>query len=208
MPKAAPANSALLVVDMPNGFCHPDGSFSRLGYACEGGMKAVEKAALAVADARAANVPVIFTRHQFRPGRVDQVLNPTSRNADLAAVDSLAAGSWDADVIDVFGCGSDTLYVDKTRYDAFLWTSLDPLLRGLGITDLVVCGVVTNVCVESTVRSGFMRDYRITLLADCCAARTGRLHELGLEVMGEYEFATVTTLSDGFAFAARADAAA
>ena len=73
--------------------------------------------------------------------------------------------------------------MDKVRFDAFQWTSLEPLLRGLNINDLVVCGVVTNLCVETTIRSAFMRDFPVTLLADCCAAQTRRLHELSLEVL-------------------------
>jgi nicotinamidase-related amidase len=96
---------ALLVVDMQNGFCHPDG-----GEAC-----------------------------------------------------------------DELGCGPDDLVVDKVRFDAFQWTSLEPLLRGLGVTDLMICGVVTNICVETTARSAFMRDFPVTLLEDCCAAKTRRL---------------------------------
>ena len=90
------------------------------------------------------------------------------------------------------------LTVDKVRFDAFLWTSLDPLLRGLGVTHLQVCGVVTNICVESTVRAAFMRDYRVTLLGDACAAQTARLHYLGLEVMGSVGLATVVSLADGY----------
>ena len=50
------------------------------------------------------------------------------------------------------GCGPQDLAVDKVRFDAFQWTSLEPLLRGLGVDDLVVCGVITNLCVETTIR--------------------------------------------------------
>jgi ureidoacrylate peracid hydrolase len=124
-------------------------------------------------------------------------------SGDLAAMGGLAAGSWDAAVVDEFGAGPDDLYIDKARFDAFLWTSLDPLLRGLGTESLVVCGVVTNICVESTVRAAFMRDYRVTLLADGCAARTTRLHDLGVEVMGSCGFASVAAVADGFDVGAR-----
>lgn len=84
------------------------------------------------------------------------------------------------------------------RFDAFLWTSLDPLLQGLGVDHLVVCGVATSVCVESTVRAGFMRDYSITLLEDCCAARTTRLHEIGVEAMRDVGFASIAAIGAGF----------
>ena len=88
--------------------------------------------------------------------------------------------------------------VDKVRFDAFQWTSLEPLLRGLGVDELVVCGVVTNICVETTVRSAFMRDFPVTLLADCCAAKTRRLHELSLEVLSSYRLAQIESITAGF----------
>ncbi|MGH3194821.1 MAG: cysteine hydrolase family protein [Streptosporangiaceae bacterium] len=137
---------ALIVVDMQNGFCHPDGSFSRIGMGLEGAEAAV-------------------------------------RNAD---------------VVDELGCGPEDLVVDKVRFDAFQWTSLEPLLRGLGVGELIVCGVVTNLCVETTIRSAFMRDYPVTLLADCCAAKTRRLHELSVEVLTSYELAEMARIGDGY----------
>jgi ureidoacrylate peracid hydrolase len=189
---------ALLVVDMQNGFCHPDGSFQRIGRGLEGAMDAVANAAVAVGQARAAGVPVVFTRHVYRPGRFDEGLALTRNSSELAGVDGLAAGSWDADVCDELGCGPDDLVVDKVRFDAFQWTSLEPLLRGLGVTAVMICGVVTNICVESTARSAFMRDFPVTLLADCCAAKTRRLHELAIEVLSSYELAQIASVTDGF----------
>ncbi|HVT68062.1 MAG TPA: isochorismatase family cysteine hydrolase [Trebonia sp.] len=188
---------ALIVVDMQNGFCHPEGSLPSLGLGLAGTDAAVRGTATAVAQARDAGVPVVFTRHQYRPGRADEGQRLTELSRGLAEVGSLAAGSWDAAVIDDLGARPDDLYIDKVRFDAFLWTSLDPLLRGLAVDSLAVCGVVTNICVESTVRAAFMRDYRVTLLADCCAARTPRLHDLGVEVMASCGFASVANVGEG-----------
>jgi len=197
----SPARSALLVVDMQNGFCHPDGSLPGLGMALADVDRSVRQSAVAVEQARRAGLPVVFTRHVYRPGRADEGQNLTAMSAQLADVDGLAAGSWDGGVVDELGWTPADLTVDKVRFDAFLWTSLDPLLRGLGVTHLQVCGVVTNICVESTVRAAFMRDYRVTLLGDACAAQTARLHELGLEVMGSIGLATVVSLADGYQLA-------
>jgi ureidoacrylate peracid hydrolase len=188
----------LLVVDMQNGFCHPDGSFDRLGRGCEGAMDAVRTAAVAVGQAREAGIPVVFTRHVYRPGRPDEGRALSRNSPDLAEVDGLAAGSWDAEVCAELGCGPDDLVVDKVRFDAFQWTSLEPLLRGLGVTCLMICGVVTNICVESTARSAFMRDFAVTLIEDCCAAKTRRLHELALEVLSSYELAEIASIGRGF----------
>jgi nicotinamidase-related amidase len=189
---------ALLVVDMQNGFCYPDGSFPRIGRGLEGAMEAVENAALAVRQARRAGVPVVFTRHVYRPGRPDEGVALIGNSPELAGVDGLAAGTWDAAVCDELECGPDDLVVDKVRFDAFQWTSLEPLLRGLGATSLMICGVVTNICVETTARSAFMRDFPVTLLEDCCAAKTRRLHELSVEVLSSYELAEIASVSRGF----------
>jgi len=191
-------NRALLVVDMQNGFCHPEGSFARIGMGLEGAEVAVRNAAVAVAQARRTALPVVFTRHLYRPGRADEGWALKQNSPALAGIDGLQAGTWDAEVVDELGCGPADLAVDKVRFDAFQWTSLEPLLRGLGVDELAVCGVVTNICVETTVRSAFMRDFPVTLLADCCAAATRRLHELSLEVLAAYRLAEIASISEGF----------
>jgi nicotinamidase-related amidase len=189
---------ALLVVDMQNGFCHPEGSFPKIGRGLDGAMEAVANAAVAVGQARAAGIPVVFTRHRYRPGRPDEGAALIRNSPELAGVSGLAAGTWDAGVCAELGCGPDDLVVDKVRFDAFQWTSLEPLLRGLDVTALMICGVVTNICVETTARSAFMRDFPVTLLADCCAAKTRRLHELSVEVLSSYELAEIASVADGF----------
>jgi ureidoacrylate peracid hydrolase len=194
------ALKALLVVDMQNGFCHAGGSFAKMGLRPEGAEAAVRNAAVAVDRARRAAIPVVFTRHVYRPGRADEGPSLIENSPELAALNGLAAGYWDAEVVDELGCGPEDLVVDKVRFDAFQWTSLEPLLRGLGVSELVVCGVITNLCVESTVRSAFMRDFPVTLLADCCAARTRRLHELSIEVLTSYALAEIASVSEGFDF--------
>jgi nicotinamidase-related amidase len=202
VPEVDKVTAALLVVDMQNGFCHPEGSFARMDMGLEDGDAAVRNAAIAVKQARRAGVPVVFTRHVYRPGRADEGRALKANSPALAGLDGLAAGSWDAEVMAELNCGPDDLVVDKVRFDAFQWTSLEPLLRGLGVTDLVVCGVITNICVESTVRSAFMRDFPVTLLTDCCAAKTRRLHELSVEVLSSYQLAEIAAITAGFEFSA------
>ena len=197
-------NRALLVVDMQNGFCHPEGSFTRIGMGLEGADEAVRNAAIAVEQARGAGFPVVFTRHLYRPGRADEGLALKQNSPALAGVDGLEAGTWDAEVVAELGCGPSDLVVDKVRFDAFQWTSLEPLLRGLGVDDLVVCGVVTNICVETTIRSAFMRDFPVIMLADCCAAQSRRLHDLSVEVLSAYRLAQIESVTAGFKVTAAA----
>ncbi|WP_037074632.1 cysteine hydrolase family protein [Pseudonocardia spinosispora] len=201
--------TALIVVDVQNGFCHPDGSLPTLGMPLADVDRAVTQSAAAVAQARELGIPVVFTRHVYRPGRADEGASLIGMVGNrLADVGGLAAGSWDGDVVDELGWTSEDLTVDKVRFDAFLWTSLDPLLRGLGVDQLLVCGVVTNICVESTVRAAFMRDYRVTVIGDACAAQTPRLHDIGLEVMGGIGLAEVVSLADGYRIGGLSEVAA
>ncbi|MFC0112470.1 cysteine hydrolase family protein [Kibdelosporangium aridum] len=193
----ARSDSALVVVDMQNGFCHPEGSRPRAGRGLTGVAAAIANTALAVRRAREARVPVVFTRHVFRPGFADLGVLQTQHAPPGIG---LLAGTWDAEIVDGLGFREDDLVVDKVRFDAFLWTSLDPLLRGLEVTKLVVCGVSTNFCVESTVRSAVMRDYPVTVLDDCCAGFTSRLHTIGIEVMRDCGFARMESVTAGFAF--------
>jgi ureidoacrylate peracid hydrolase len=185
-------------VDMQNGFCHPEGSFTRIGMGLEGADEAVRHAAIAVGQARRGGIPVVFTRHLYRPGRADEGRALKQNSPALAGLDGLQAGAWDAEVVAELGCGPRDLLVDKVRFDAFQWTSLEPLLRGLGVDELAVCGVVTNICVETTIRSAFMRDFSVIMLADCCAAGTRRLHELSVEVLSAYRLAEIAQITDGF----------
>jgi ureidoacrylate peracid hydrolase len=198
LPRLDPKEVGLLVIDMQNGFCHPEGSFTRIGMGPEGADDAVRHAAIAVGQARGAAIPVVFTRHLYRPGRADEGRALKQNSPALAGLDGLQGGTWDAEVVAELGCGPRDLTVDKVRFDAFQWTSLEPLLRGLGVDDLVVCGVVTNLCVETTIRSAFMRDFPVTLLADCCAAQTRRLHELSLEVLSSYRLARIESITASF----------
>ena len=100
---------ALIVVDMQNGFCHPDGSLPRLGMSLPGADAAVSAAAAAVQQARRAGMPVIFTRHQYRPGRGDEGRRLSELSSGLAGLNGLAAGSWDAEVMADLGLGPDDL---------------------------------------------------------------------------------------------------
>lgn len=189
---------ALVVVDMQNGFCHPEGSYPRIGLGPEGAEDAVRNAAVAVRQARDAGIPVVFTRHLYRLGREDKGPRLIRDTPAVSQMNGLCSGSWDAEVVADLEWRPDDLTVDKVRFDAFQWTSLEPLLRGLGVTNIMVCGVVTNLCVETTVRSAFMRDFPVTLIEDCCAAKTRRLHRLSVEVLSSYELAEIVSIGRGF----------
>lgn len=94
-------------------------------------------------------------------------------------------GNLGADWVDGLGPnGSEReLCVDKHRYSAFIGTRLDQLLRSNGIRTVVVCGVATSGCVESTIRDAFMLDYYVVVAGDACGDYEQARHEATLSKM-------------------------
>lgn len=179
---------AVLVVDMQNGFLHPSGSLASRGQVIADSSDLIERVCKVVGQARAAGVPVIYTRHQFRPNLVDAPPALVARYPQGAA--PLVAGSWDAAIVDELSPTAGEVVIDKNRYDAFLHTETDMILRSLGAARLMVAGVVTNMCVESTVRSAEQRDFEVVVVSDGCGAYDPALHHASLTSMAA-GFATV-----------------
>ncbi|MCW2541978.1 MAG: hypothetical protein JWN95_3703 [Frankiales bacterium] len=186
-------DSALLVIDMQNGFVHPEGSLPAIGMGMPNIDKVVAENAAVIEASRAAGVPVIYTRHVYRAGMLDL----PNRMVDMlpAGFELLERGSWDADVHDDLAPVAGDVIIDKNRFDAFLYTDLEVQLRALGIKRLLVTGVVTSVCVESTVRSGHQRDFEMYVASDCVSAPVEQ-HQAALDVMAAI-FAKVMPWRDG-----------
>jgi ureidoacrylate peracid hydrolase len=87
------------------------------------------------------------------------------------------------------------LHVTKHRYSAFFGTTLDSILRARGIRTVVVAGLTTDVCVSSTARDAFQREYHVITLADCTAELTQERHESGLQTLAA-NFGNVCTSDD------------
>jgi ureidoacrylate peracid hydrolase len=187
---------ALLIIDMQNSFCHPDGvMYDALGQPLFEIDETVKATAAAVAAARAAQVPVVFTRHQYRSGHVDfGPLFPQFRDL-LLAKQGLLARTWDADIIDDIELSPSDLVVDKARLDAFYNTSLDTLLRSMGIARIAVAGVITNACVETSTRAAAMRDYEVTVLSDCTTSGQEQHRAMSLKCLEAYHIASVHPFS-------------
>ncbi|MFB6174132.1 MAG: cysteine hydrolase family protein, partial [Halobacteriales archaeon] len=153
-----PARTALVVVDMQNGFCHPDGSL----YA-PASEEAIGPVADAVERARAAGVQVVYTRD----------VHPEEQFEDAHYYDEferwgehVLEGSWEAEIVDDLEVREEDHVVEKHTYDAFQGTELDGWLSARGIDDLLFCGTLANVCVLHTAGSAGLRDYRPVLVED------------------------------------------
>ena len=168
----APDWAALLVVDVQNDFCHQDGLLGRLGFDLAPIRTAVRALTGFVEQARAAGLPVIFTRMEHEPSSNSSAW--THRNAHRRA-DACVAGTWGAELYRVAPAPGEPVIV-KRRYSPFVGTDLEVMLRAAERRSILGAGVSSNVCVESALRDAFMRDYHVVLVEDCAAAFTESEH--------------------------------
>lgn len=175
------AKSALLVVDMQNFFLDPESPT----FTC-GGLAIIDNIKSLIQMYRESNLPVIFTRHVH----------------DREGIDAGIMKWWwegmcientpESEIIEEIAPLPNEKVILKHRYSAFYNTDLEVYLRGLKIEDLVITGIMTNMCCESTARDAYYRDYRVFFLADA----TGSVNE-------EMHFASLLNLSFGFAYVTR-----
>jgi len=170
--------SALLVVDMQDFFLDPVSP----SFTC-GGLAILPNLHTLIAAFRIAGRPVIYTRHGHHPDHLDS---------------GIMAWWWEGMCIE--GSPESEIHRDiaplpgekvilKHRYSAFYNTDLETVLRCLKIEDLIISGIMTNMCCESTARDAYYRDYRVFFPAD----GTGSINE-------EMHLASLLNLAFGFAF--------
>jgi ureidoacrylate peracid hydrolase len=165
----AAETKALIIVDMQNGFLKHDGFMEKSGLNIEQCIAAVGPNVKVVAACREAGIPIIFTRYTLRPDYKDGGLLGAIYPG-MKDMSAMVVGTRDWEIIDELAPQPGDSIVDKQRYSAFYMTNLDVLLKALGTTLVVVTGVTTNICVESTVRDAFFRDFKVTVLEDCVGA--------------------------------------
>lgn len=188
--KVDPSQAAVIVIDMQNAFCAPGGSVGRKGQDTSMCREMAPNLLRFLADARQASVPIVWIRLSLDPTfeTTPNYVEQRSRRGSPIVCDP---GSYDEAFIEGFGPAPGEHLITKCRYNAFFGTNLDTVLRSLGRQSLIVTGVGTNVCVESTVRDGFMRGYYIIIPRDCVATSNRDLHRNSLESMDRY-FGEVT----------------
>src|SRR5207248_780442 len=185
-----PARSAVIVVDMENDFAAKGGMFDRAGVDVSGAQKAIGPTAKVLAAARQAGLKIIYLKMGYRPdlsdlGATDSV-NRTRHlkfgvGQKIQAPDGresrvLIRDMWDTDIVPELKPQLNDIVLYKTRFSGFYQTDLDAILKKFGIKYLIVTGLTTSICVESTVRDAMFRDYLCVLLKDCMSEPIG--HDL------------------------------
>jgi ureidoacrylate peracid hydrolase len=153
-----PARTALINVDMQN--CFVEGS----PVAAPDGLKLLDRINRLAAACRKAGILVIHTAHVFRPdgsniGMLGQT-QPLSREG-IFAKGSVSAALHNKLVVD-----PRDIIVEKPRFGAFHSTDLELVLRSRGIDTVIISGIATNVCCETTAREAMVRDFRVIFLSD------------------------------------------
>jgi ureidoacrylate peracid hydrolase len=177
------ASTALLLCDLQNDFIHPDGAYAR------GGQTAPEIAALPARLAplakavRAHGGLVVATQFTLVPGRGGEpLISPHLKQLrPFLGKSDFAPGSWGNATVDELQPVDAA--IEKIAYSAFHMTRLEWVLRKLGVTELIVGGIVTNGGVASTVREAHVRDLHCTVLEDGCAAFSTAVHDTAIDAL-------------------------
>jgi len=182
-----PRRTAVVVVDMQNDFGAEGGMFARSRIPIADIRTVVDPIALVLRAARSAGMKVIYLTMQFDPdlsnagapdapnflkhkvlGVGDVVAAPDGRTSR-----TLVEGTWGTEILPELTPEEGDIVVAKHRYSGFFEKELDAVLREHGIESLVFTGCTTSVCVDSTLRDAFYRDYRCLLLSDCTGEPIG-----------------------------------
>jgi ureidoacrylate peracid hydrolase len=181
--KMAAQHTALVVIDMQNDFCASGGLVSRDGRDISAAQAMAKRLPALLESARRAGTLVVFVRCLYtrdaNPYLSDVWLEQAARErrGGYTSIPVCREGSWEGDWYEDVRPQPADIVVTKHRYDAFQGTDLDLVLRSHGIRTVALTGVVTNVCVETTARAAFVRDYYVAVVEDGCAAYVPEDHE-------------------------------
>jgi nicotinamidase-related amidase len=180
-----PGSTALVVVDVQNDFCDPNGAFGRLGNDVSM-MPAMAAALRQLIDAaRRRDMLIIWVRATYDAVDTSAALAETYHRRGFQQSQCLD-GSWGADWYGVAPNGAaNEIVLTKHRFSPFWDTAIDLYLRSNGIRSVVVAGVVTSGCVESTVRDAFFNDYYTVVAEDCVAEASSARHVNALGKMAQ-----------------------
>jgi nicotinamidase-related amidase len=175
--------TALLIADLQNDFIHSDGAYARGGHG-NAEIAALPARVKPLADAlRAGGGWIVSTHFTLVPGRGGEpmiaphllAIRPFLRRGDFQP------GAWGHALVDELQPAD--FSVEKVAYSAFYMSRLEWVLRKANIRRLLVCGIVTNGGVASTVRDAHVREFEVTVLSDGCAAFSPEVHQTAIDAL-------------------------
>jgi nicotinamidase-related amidase len=185
-----PGRAALVIIDMQRDFLEPGGFGHALGNDVSLLRRAVEPTRRLLEAARDAGVLVVHTREGHRPDLADLPPAKAARGRFPVGIGDdgpmgriLVRGEAGHDIIPELAPVAGEPVIDKPGKGAFHATDLDAILKNRGIAQLMVCGVTTEVCVNTTVREANDRGYDCLVLRDCTGSYFPEFHETGLRMI-------------------------
>lgn len=175
--RVAADETAVIVVDMQNAYASQGGYLDLAGFDIGGAGRVIEQTAKVVETARAAGLPVVYFQNGWDEDYVEaggpgspnwhksNALKTMRARPELQGK-LLARGGWDYALVEALAPKPGDIVLPKTRYSGFFNSQLDSVLRTRGIRNIVLVGIATNVCVESTLRDGFFLEYFGIMLED------------------------------------------
>jgi nicotinamidase-related amidase len=173
-----PTKTAVVLIEYQNDFASEGGA---LHGAVAGVMEStgmLENTRRLVEQARAAGATIVHAPITFKAGYGEIADHPYGILKGVVDSTAFVKDSWGAEIVDELAPQEGDIVVEGKRgLDTFATTNLDFILRARGITTIALGGFLTNCCVESTMRSGYEKGYRVITLADCVAATSEEEHD-------------------------------
>ena len=182
--------TALIIIDMQRDFLEPGGFGAALGNDVSRLQAAIGPCREILAAARKAGLLVIHTREGHRPDLSDAPALKVERGDPALRIGApgpmgriLIRGEPGHDIIPELYPIPGEPVIDKPGKGAFYQTDLELMLHNRSVDTLLVCGVTTEVCVNTTVREANDRGFRCIVIADCCGSYFPEFHEMGLAMI-------------------------
>jgi ureidoacrylate peracid hydrolase len=199
--KVDPRHAALIVVDVQNDFCAEGGMMDREGLDLGPVHDMIPRLQRLVEAARAVGIFTVYIQSVYGLAGNEYLSESwleqagRTREGSYTEYPVCARGSWNGEFYEGISPAEGDVIVNKHRFDAFESTPLDLILRSKNIRSVLMTGVATNVCVETTARRAFVMDYHVVFVEDCAATYSAEEHAMTVRNIDRY-FGQVVTHED------------
>jgi len=196
-PYIDPRVTALIVVDMQKGFCHPESRMEKAGIGTANQRATIPHIKRLVTTVREHEIPVFWSQQVHFPEDVTRRRRRIPSHQAKQQWTPCLRGTWEVEFADELTdhIRPDDYVIEKHRASVFFETTLSAKLRMLGIEQLIISGCNTEFCVESTIRDGYYRDFDVIVVRECVGSPRRQFHDDTLAKVETY-FGVVVSLDE------------